>query len=126
MRTAINLISIQDKKILLFKKKKVWILPGGKPKKHEKYFSCLTRECAEEIPEAKITIGKKYGNFVDKTPHRGDLLKAKAFLGSVAGKIDPGGEILKTGYFSKKQTQRLKTSAITKKIIEQLALDNYL
>ena len=31
MRTVINAAIIQDKKILLVKKKETWILPGGKP-----------------------------------------------------------------------------------------------
>lgn len=34
MRKVINLIAIEDRKILLVRKRETWILPGGKPKRH--------------------------------------------------------------------------------------------
>ncbi len=126
MRTAINLASIKEKSILLVKKKDTWILPGGKPKQRESFFICIERECKEELPLAKVVIGKKYKNFIGKTPHRGDLLTAKVYFGEITGNITPSAEIVDAQYFTKTLALKLNLSEITKKIIDLLVYENYI
>jgi 8-oxo-dGTP diphosphatase len=126
MKKAINIVSISDEKILLFRKKGVWILPGGKPEENESDQDCLIRECSEEIPRAQLEIGDFFGSFVGETPHTHVELCAVVYLGSITGDISPGAEIEKTSFFTKEQCEELSTSEITKKIISDLVLKNLL
>ncbi len=74
MRTAINAIFIKNNELLLVKKRKIWILPGGKPEIGENDLQCLCREIDEELSGTKIKNIKFYNKFEGKTPHKGDIL----------------------------------------------------
>ena len=54
MRKVIDIVTIRNNKILLVRKGKIWILPGGKPKKDEGELQCLLREMREELPFVNI------------------------------------------------------------------------
>jgi 8-oxo-dGTP diphosphatase len=123
MRTAISLVSIRDNAILLLLKRDVWILPGGKPNPGEADLDCLRRECREEIPYAKISVGRHYGNFEGKTLHQGDMLCSKVFLGTADGNTAPSAEISQSRFFPKDELASIMISDITSKIITQLIED---
>ena len=124
MRRAINLAAIHDGKLLLVKKKQVWILPGGKPEIGETDLECLTRELSEELPQLTTMNYVQYGSFVGITPHAGDMLEAIVFLGEVNGEIKPSREISDAQWFG--NFDGIFLSDITKKIIESLKRDKYL
>lgn len=124
MRMAINAASIKNRKILLVKKRKTWILPGGKPKKNESDFACLAREVGEELPKTKIKIGKFCGTFVGETPHKNDFIRAKVYFAKISGNISPGAEINDAKWVGK--ITGLKLSNATAKIISALRTDGRL
>ena len=126
MRTAINLVSIKDSKILLCLKKDVWILPGGKPLRDETDLQCLERELLEELPDADIEIGHNYGDFEGQTPHNGDTLCATVYLGTIDGDITPAQEIIDARYFSRAELDEVIVSDITTQIITSLIEANLL
>lgn len=120
MKKAINIISISGGKLLLFKKKGVWILPGGKPEDDESDSACLFRECSEEVPKAQLEIGEFFDSFTGETPHSKIELCAVTYFGSLTGDLSPAAEIEETSRFTKSQCAKLPVSEITKKIIGQL------
>lgn len=124
-RIAINLICIKDSKLLLVCKKGVWILPGGKPQHDEGDEGCLERECMEEIAVA-IKVGKHFTTVVGTTPHTGDQLVARAYLGEVSGEVFPQNEISDAQFFTPDEINGLTVSDITLKIIKQLFLGRLL
>lgn len=123
MRTAINTISFKEGKLLLVKKKEVWILPGGKPNTDETDPACLFREGQEELPEAQFFIQEKYKDFVGRTPHSGDLLTAKTYFAEVSGSVVPSGEISAADFVSRNKIGEFSLSEITSQIVESLIAD---
>lgn len=125
MRTAINLAIIRKKRILLVKKNRTWIFPGGKPNSGEFDVDCLYRELKEELPDAKMVVEKYYGSFVGKTPYKEDNLEAIVYLGKLLTNFGkPSSEINDAKFI--KDFEEYNLSDITKKIINSLKKDNYL
>ena len=127
MRTAINAAIIQDDKLLLVRKKLTWILPGGKPEIGENDLECLCREVDEELSETKIKDIHYYNQFEGRTPHKGDILRAKVYFANIDGQLysvrdgDSISEVTWTNDFSK-----YNLSDITSKIVNSLQQDKYL
>ena len=126
MRTAISLISLTSEGLLLTKKKKTWILPGGKPLDGETDYDCLFREINEELGLSKeqISITNYYKNFIGRTPHKGDLLENIVYFGILKGKIKPANEISEAKYV--KDFEYYNLSDITQKVVDSLREDKYL
>lgn len=125
MRKAVSLISIENRKILLVKKNKTWILPGGKPNLGESDIECLARELAEELPEL-IVIGdfKFYKIFTGRTPHKGDVIEVLTYFANIKGGIKPAMEIDEALWVD--NFEGIKLSEVTQKIISSLYEDEYL
>ena len=127
MRTAINAAVIQDQKLLLVRKNLTWILPGGKPENGETDLECLCREIDEELSGTKIKNIHFYKSFEDKTPHKGDILRAKVYFANIDGHLyavrdgDSISEVTWTNDFSK-----YNLSDITSKIVNSLQQDKYI
>ena len=127
MRKAINLLVLKNKEILLVRKGKVWILPGGKPERDESDLECLCREVKEEVGVDSV-VENFYNSFTGKTPHKGDLLQAEVYFGWL--KYDKQlfqreGDSIKEAKFVK-QPLNYPLSEITRKIIGSLVKDGYL
>ena len=56
MNKAIRLVVIEDKKLLLVRKRDSWILPGGKPNEDEGGLECLLREIKRKRLSEIFTI----------------------------------------------------------------------
>ena len=123
MRRAIGVAVIENKKLLLVRKKDVWILPGGKPKGNEEDLECLHREISEEL-KSKVDISNFYSYFNGKTPHKGDYLEAKVYFGVLTEEIYPSREIIDARFISNFEDYNI--SNITKSIIESLKKDGYI
>lgn len=128
MRVAICVAVIQNGRILLVRKRKTWILPGGKPESGESNLQCLVREVREELPGINLKNLQFYKSFEGRTPHQGDILKAKVYFADIEDKTEAK---LKTGaeINAMKWTQnpeRCSLSEITEKIVNSLYQDNYL
>ena len=123
MREAINLAVIENKKLLLVKKKDVWILPGGKPEKDEGDLECLAREIGEEL-QSQIKVNSYYSYFEGITPHKRDALKSKVYFGILVEEFYPSNEISDARFVSDFDNYSL--SDITKLIIKSLKKNGYL
>lgn len=123
---AISLIFLTSEGLFLTKKRETWILPGGKPKEGESDYECLIRELNEElsVSEEQIKIYNFYNSFIGKTPYSEKDLEAKAYFGSLSGRIKPNNEIEEAIFV--KNFENYKISEITSKIISSLKEDKYL
>lgn len=95
LRQVIGAAIIEQRKILLVKKKDVWILPGGKPESGEDDLQCLIREAAEELPGLRLSNFNLYRSFVGKSPHQGDQIILKIYLATreTENRFQSGAEI---------------------------------
>ena len=124
MRIAINAAIIQDGKLLLVRKKKTWILPGGKPEPEENDFECLCREIDEELSGTKLSNIQYYGDFTGQTPHREDILRAKVYIANIDGElyqVREGDSISEVNWVE--DFSQYKLSDITSKIVNSLMQD---
>ena len=125
MRTAIGAAIIDEKKILLVRKRQSWILPGGKPEPDESDIECLCREVSEELPGTQLDNIRYYGDFEGRTPHTRDILRAKVYFADIKGKLcQPAAEIAEYNWIENPSQYNL--SDITSKIVDSLTKDGYL
>lgn len=130
MKTAIDLIDInEDKEIVLTKKKGTWILPWGKKddEKDEEELDTLHREIGEELNGAKIDPNSivPYKTFNWLTPFSQQQIKIICYFGKLLSEnISASAEIMEARY--EKYPLKLNLSTITKEIIETLIADWYL
>lgn len=128
MKKAINALIIRDEKLLLFRKKENWILPGGKPEEGESDIETLVREFKEEASGAEIEVGEYYGTFEGITPNKKDSLEADVYFAELKNpdlEIIPSGEIKESRFVGYIDTPFLHLSDITSKIIKQLFKEMY-
>ncbi len=126
-RVAINLVCIEEEKILLVQKGDVWILPGGKPKTGENDEVCLLRELREELPRSEFTLGDFYEQFKGTTPTTRDELTARVYWGDRDNEtLTGGGEISDACFFNQDEAAEVEVSDITQLIIDKLIEDGHL
>jgi len=125
MRTAINAVIIKDDKILVCRKKRTWILPGGKPEQGENDEICLRRKMGEEFRGTEIKDLVSYTQFKGTTPHSKTLLEASVYFANLNDELKGvSGEI--DCFYWAKGNSKLNFSDITQKVINSLVIDNYL
>lgn len=125
MRLAINAAVIQDKKLLIVRKNKTWILPGGQPESGESDLECLCREIDEELSGTKFKDFRFYRTFEGKTPHRGDTIKVQVYFAEIDGQLLPASnEILEASWVDDFSNYNL--SVTTSKMVDSLMEDKYL
>ena len=126
MRKSISGIVIKEgRKLLLVRKKDIWILPGGKLEPEESNLDCLFREFKEELPDVKINEFYYYGSFKGKTPHKKDRLKTEAYFVNISGEAGkPSGEINDLEWVE--DFSNYNISDITNKVIKSLRKKDYL
>ncbi len=124
MRKAIGVVIIKNGRILLVRKKKVWILPGGKPEIGESDMQCLFREVREELPQLVLQDPEYFSAFVGTTPHKGDQLQAEVYFAHANGDITPSAEVNKAEWV--KNPEEYNLSDITRKIVFFLRQNGHL
>lgn len=124
MRKAIGVAIIKNGCILLVRKKKAWILPGGKPEAGESDVQCLFREVKEELPQLDLQNLRYFSVFVGITPHKGDELCAEVYLAKADGEITPSAEVNKAKWV--KNPEEYNLSDITRKIVLSLRQNGHL
>lgn len=128
MRRAIGAVIFKNGKILLVRKKRAWILPGGKPEENESDLDCLKREISEEVIGLVPTSFRIFGAFCGITPHKGDPLEATVYLTdtNINQSIHPGAEIEELAWVSASEIERYNLSDITAKIVNSLIHEGHL
>lgn len=122
LKRAISVAVISGNKILLARKKQVWILPGGKPEKDESDIDCVKREISEEVIGLEVSNFSYYGAFEGMTPHKGDMLEVTVYLAEIVSmkKLHHGAEIEEIIWLDAFATETYPLSDITRKIIKSL------
>jgi len=121
MRKTINALIIKDKKVLLFKKNLVWTLPGGKPKEGESHIETLTREFKEGAFGTEIEIGKYYGSFRRKAPHKKYFLEAVVYSAKLKNPesiLKPSEKVKEIRFIGYPDTPFIHISDITCEVIK--------
>lgn len=80
-------------RLLMVRKKGVWILPGGKIKKGEYDLECLFREFREELPNAWVTILSEGKIFQGTALHSKKKISVKTYFVEVTNSIEVAQEI---------------------------------
>ena|SRR3989338_8255963 len=125
MREAICAAIIKKGKILVVRKKQVWILQGGKPNSGESDIECLCREIREELSGIELENFRFYNRFEGITPYKGDLLQARVYFADTkVNNYTPSAEIDDVGWVNR--IGQYNFSDITKKIIKSLYDGGYL
>jgi 8-oxo-dGTP diphosphatase len=125
MKTAVNAAIIKHKRILLVKKKDIWILPGGKLEEDESHLECLARKMREELSGTEIFVDRYYHSFEGQTPHTNTPLKAYVYLARLKGRLgEPSSEISEAEFV--RNFKDYQVSAVTKEIIDAFTKEGYL
>lgn len=125
MKVAIGAAIIEDGKILLLKKGKGWILPGGKPEPGESEIECICREVDEELSGTQLENFEYYGDFEGITPNKGYHLRARVYFANIIGELgEPSAEIEESAWVE--DSSKYVLSDITSKIVDSLIIDKYL
>jgi ADP-ribose pyrophosphatase YjhB (NUDIX family) len=127
MKIEIDGVCIQEKRILLVKKRDTWIIPGGKIQESEEEITCLQREFKKELPNIEIFIKGFYKSFNGITPFsKSEVLVKVFFIGTIGDDISPSAEILDSKFLKKEELEFIKISDVTKDILNNLEKDGYL
>lgn len=127
MRTGTNALIIEDGKILLVKKKGVWLFPGGKHEDGEGDLECLTREVAEELSDTKIKNIRPYRVFTGISPYSKEERRVYTYFADVDGElygVRKGDSVVDVSWA--KNPEDYDLTEITRNIINQLRTDGYL
>jgi len=124
MKKAISVVIIKNSRILLVRKKKIWILPGGKPRVGEADIPCLLREIQEELPQLVLRDYVYFDAFIGMTPHKGYRLRAAVYFANADGNIVPNAEINKAEWT--KNPEKYNLSDITRSIVLSIRQNGHL
>lgn len=127
MRKTIGAVIIEDKKLLLVKKRNYWILPGGKLEEGETDLECLCREMEEELSGTKIDtqLYSYFNDFEGIAPHRKDEIYTKVYFIDIAGELGkPSNEISDAKFIN--DFENYNISDVTNKVIKSLNEGEYL
>jgi len=129
MPLVINAAIIEDRRLLVLKKKESWILPGGKAEPSESYSSCIDRELGEELSGLRVKILKFYREFSGISPHTKSQITSRVYFAvreHVQRDIVPSAEITGFDWMSYDSAAKFNLSDITRDIADRLHRDNYL
>ena len=124
-----GLVIIKQKKILINRKMdtRLFLLPGGKPKKGETAEQCLRREIKEEHNVDIIGSPKPFGTYEDKAANESNTkIHMKVYLGDIKGEPTPGSEIVEQRWFGKDDNPSILSPIVKYEIIPALLMENLL
>lgn len=119
-----GLIILHDGKFLINRKfnTKLFLLPGGKPKKDETIEECLVREIKEEH---KVNLAREsiefFGDFEDIAANEPDtLVFIKTYRGKIEGMPKVNMEIEEQRWFGKNDDAEILSPILKNKILPAL------
>ncbi|MBI3334349.1 NUDIX hydrolase [Candidatus Pacearchaeota archaeon] len=126
MQQVIDAIVLEYGKLLLFRKKGLWILPGGKLEEGESDEACLRREVAEESSGTEIRNLQLYKEFTGISPNRRLPVRIRTYFADRFGQLGlPSGEIKETAWVPYRELHKYKLSDITHQIVRTLNEDGH-
>ncbi len=125
MQQVIGGIVLDNKRVLVVRKRNTFILPGGKLDAGETDQGCLQREFEEELSRTRIRVGRYYRDFLGISPDHEKPINVRCYFASIEGDLGPpSGEIEETRWIN--GMDRLNYSDVTLKIIESLRNHSYI
>lgn len=119
-----GLVLVKNKKFLINRKRRtrLFLMPGGKPKKGESVGDCLMREIKEEHGCGLILGSIKYfGKFEDKAANEPNtIISMRVYLGRTKGKPQISSEIEEMKWFGKNDNLEILSPIIRNKILPAL------
>lgn len=127
MNKVVSGVCIVDNALLLVRKRKTWILPGGKiePDLDKDQESCLKRECLEEM-QANVIPKGFLGNYRGITPHSRNKVMVSAWFMNVLSNPFASSEIKEARFFKADELSGLTVSDVTQKVCTKLFKDGLL
>ena len=118
----VGAIILDNKKILVGKKKEKFIIPGGRLEKGENNIECLRRELNEEF-RVELVSSKYFGTFDDEAAlDPGMTIHMDVYLTSIRGTPVASSEITEMRFIDSKNSERIKLGSILEKfVIPELA-----
>jgi len=129
MPLVINAAIIEDKRLLVLKKKESWILPGGKAELWESYSACLERELSEELSGLQVKISRFYRAFSGISPYTKSQITSDVYFATrehAERDIVPSAEITAFAWMPYELREKYSLSDITRDIADRLHRDNYI
>ncbi|MFH1290550.1 MAG: NUDIX hydrolase [Nanoarchaeota archaeon] len=122
---AIGALAIEEGKILIVKDIQGWLFPGGKTQEGETDESCLTREFAEELSNARIKNIKPYKDYESSsTKHNKKVDVGMYFIDLEDHDVKPSGEVMQAIWTSTPEDYGLIPTA--RQIIQDLRKEGLL
>ena len=126
MRKGVHGIVLENRNLLVVRKKDTYILPGGKYNfEGESDSEVLKREFREELSGTQIMVDLYYKPFSGISPHKKTSFTSKVYFCYPLDKVgEPSKEIIDKLYVNSTDLNKRNFSDITKKIILSLIDDN--
>jgi 8-oxo-dGTP pyrophosphatase MutT (NUDIX family) len=117
--TVINAFAAHEGKVLVVRKRDVWIFPGGKIDPDETDGEGLFRECEEELPGATVHIISHLCSVVGETLFSKRQVRVIVYHCEITGDTTPAAEIAEARWCTLFEAFLLKLSPITRQILTQ-------
>lgn len=116
-------IVLDDKKLLVVKKRDAWIFPGGKPEDGESDIACLVREFREELSGTRIDPKSVefYDTFKGISPNLKLPMEGRFYRVSLNSELGlPSREILDRRFVSYSSLRDYRLSEAAREVVESL------
>jgi len=126
---TVSIIIKKDNRFILVKRankpeKNFWAFPGGHVEKGERIIDAAKREALEEVGKVLIKVKPLFYFSHDvKIFHKHICY---CFLGEISGKIKPGGDAKKVGFFTVNQMKNMNLTNYTIIILNKLAEEGFI
>ncbi len=123
---VISSVIISHGRLLLVRKKGVYIPPGGKIMQGESDEECLRREIREELSRTEIENVRFYREIQGISPHEQKPISVRLYFADIKGNLgNPSGEIESSDWISFSRIPRCDLSPATKNMVELLNKDGH-
>lgn len=109
-----------------FRKKEIWLLPGGQLEGGEPYLLRLYQELREETSLRIRGWVKFLAELKDKTPFSGEEVSIRVYLvHGVSGQLQAGSDVIDARWVKKKNLGQCELTQSTRNAIEKLEQEGY-
>ncbi|GEM_PF-992213 len=111
------------RRLLMVRKKGIWILPGGKIETGESELICLIREIKEELPRAQLRWFAEGKEFFGQAPFGNHSIAVKTHFIEISGCIEVANEIEAAEFVNAKQIGNYPMSQVMADVVAHLIFE---